>query len=106
MRTLLWGSVALAGVGVVVGSVAGIVSLSQTSTARGACQGNRCPTSDQGQIDSAYTSANIANVAFVVAGVGAAGAVIAFLVGDRPSHAEARLAPWVGPGAAGVRGSF
>jgi hypothetical protein len=107
LRVLGWSGVVLGGAGIVVGSIAGVVSLSQTSAVRAQCQGNRCPESTQGDIDAARTTATISTVAFVAAGVGVAAALTGFLAGSRAEvKHEAHVVPWIAPGGAGVAGTF
>ena len=107
LRIVGWSGVVLAGAGIVVGSITGITSLSQTSSVRAQCQGNRCPESTQGDIDAARTTATISTVAFVAAGVGVAAALTGFLAGGRSeAKHEARIVPWIAPGGAGVAGTF
>jgi hypothetical protein len=109
--TLAWIGFGVAGVGVVVGSVTGIMSISDKSSIQSQCFGNRCPPSTYNSIDSANTLATVSTVSFIVAGAGAAlGVASFFLRGDDappPSPAgSVHVSPWVGLGALGARGTF
>jgi predicted RNA-binding protein with TRAM domain len=111
---LTWVGVALAGAGVAVGTVAGIVSLSKKSLLENECANKICGPSSYATLDSANSFATMSTIAFAAAGVGAGVAVVTLLVGHSTSSAppasqppEAlRVSPWIGAGAAGVRGSF
>jgi hypothetical protein len=112
--TLTWVGVALAGAGVAVGSVAGIVSLSKKSLLQNECANEICGPTSYPTLDSANSFATISTIAFAAAGVGAGVAVVTLLVGhSTPSAPPAsqppealRVAPWIGLGSAGLRGSF
>jgi hypothetical protein len=103
-------------VGVVVGSLGlltglgtGYLSLSKVSSADEQCVDKRCPPAAHADLDSATTMAMISNVGFIVAGAGAATALVGILMsGSRsePLPATAHASPYVGPGQVGVTGSF
>jgi hypothetical protein len=110
-----WVGVGLAGAGVIAGSVTGLMAISKTPGLTGECANHICGPTAHSDLDSANTLATVSNVAFAVAGVGAAVAVISLLVGheastEPPAESPAGSAPtahlWVGLGAAGLRGSF
>jgi hypothetical protein len=103
----------VAGTGAITGLVTGLVSMSKTSAVKnsGLCQngGTLCSPSEDGDIRSARTTAMVSNVSFAVAGAGAVVGVIGLFVGggSTPSaQTTARVEPWVGLGALGLRGSF
>jgi hypothetical protein len=109
MRTIAWTGVAVAGAGVVVGSITGLLSLSHASDAKAICDGDHCPPAAASDIDAAHATGRASTIAFAVAGAGAAVALVGFLVGDRgspPDAQAARVVPWIGPGAAGARVTF
>jgi hypothetical protein len=116
---LMYGGFGLAGAGVLLGSITGFVSLSQATSIKssGQCLGNSCTSQEHGAIESANTMATISTISFAAAGVGALAGVVGLLLrgpGDHPSpspaeapaSATSRVEPWLGLGAAGVRGSF
>ncbi|MFO0679995.1 MAG: hypothetical protein U0169_25970, partial [Polyangiaceae bacterium] len=101
----------VAGAGLVVGTVTGLVAMSNASSAREGCVGNRCPPATWSAIDTSNSMATISTVGFVVAGVGAAtGAAILVLRKGKPkastSEAALDVRPWMGAGSAGLVGSF
>jgi hypothetical protein len=113
-KGLLYGGFGAAGVGIVVGSITGILSLSKTSSIKGspACAGSVCNPSEDGDISSARTTATISTVSFVVAGVGAAAGVVGLLMhgGSSPPADEQPASAWIAPtfglGTVGVHGQF
>jgi hypothetical protein len=112
---LTWIGAGVGGAGLVAGSVAGFMSMSKKSALDGACANKVCGPSSYSDLDSATSLAMVSNVGFVVAGAGAALAVVTLIVGHEetsttPAQAPAgeaiRWVPWVGAGAAGVSGTF
>jgi hypothetical protein len=97
------------GAGVVVGAITGIITLVNAGTIRGKCgSDNKCTPDQQSAIDSANTLANVSNASF---GIGLAGVVVGVVgVVLRPSapapRTGVRITPFVGPGTAGLAGSF
>jgi hypothetical protein len=104
---------AVGGVGLVLGSVFGILALGTKSTLDSHCVNKTCPASEQSDIDSLSTKSTVSTVGF---GVGIAGvAVGALLLGLSHSHEGAaaklepprpRVSPWIGLGSAGLGGTF
>jgi hypothetical protein len=94
--------------GAIVGTISGIATLSNAATIRPLCLNEVCPPTERGALSSATTLANISDVSFVVGAVGVAAGVIGVVL--RPhelaTKTGATLAPMVGPGGAGLRGSF
>lgn len=90
----------VAGAGVVVGSIAGIVTLRGASDLETSCRDGRCPPGEHGRLSSTRTWSTVSTVSFVVAGAAAAIAV----VGLATSHS--RVTPTVGLGTVGLAGSF
>jgi hypothetical protein len=112
-KALVLGGFGVAGVGVVVGTVTGILSLSKTGSIKGssACEGSVCNPSEDGDISSARTTATISTVAFVAAGVGAAAGVVGLLLhgpsaSPQTEQPSAWIEPTVGLASLGVRGRF
>jgi hypothetical protein len=101
-----WG-VGVGAAGVAVGSVFGLLSISRAGDAKKNCTDDRCTPDAQSDIDSSVTLANVANVAFGVALIGAGIAVYGLVT--RPaarSRSALQVTPILGPGAAGLRGTF
>jgi hypothetical protein len=103
---------AVAAGGTAVGLITGFMALMSKDALSTECNSNQqCTKNTPGasNLEAARTSATISTVAFSVAGVGLAAGIIGLLT-DHPSSAppptSARIAPWLGPGAAGIHGSF
>ena len=100
----------VAGAGVLVGTITGILTLSKKSSA--GCTNDLCPSATWDDVNSAHSFATVSTVSFIVAGVGAAVGVLSLVLGNdstpsaSPPPAEARVTPWIGLGSAGVRGTF
>lgn len=100
---LVWIGFGVAGAGFVAGGISGGVSIAKTKALT--CTGSVCA----GQDDAIRTANTLANVSNVTLGVGLAGAVVGVigLVISRPAPpAAARVEPFIGPGALGLRGVF
>jgi hypothetical protein len=119
-KVLMIGGFGLAGAGVIAGSITGILSMSQTNSIKssGQCSGNDCGPKENQPISSAKSMATISTVSFIVAGGGAVLGIIGLLTGnssgapsaapEKPPAEEStsRIEPWLGLGAAGLRGTF
>jgi len=109
-RVLLWSSLGLAAVGLGVGTVTGLKSLSLTKDVEGRCAEQACPPEASDDLSSARTLANVSNVAFAV-GVAAAALSTWQLLstsGKEPKAARGRprLDVAVGVGAVSLQGAF
>jgi hypothetical protein len=107
------------GAGIVLGSVTGVVSLTQASTLKGHCTANVCPPTDASMLSSARTLGWVSTVAFGV-GIAGIGAGVALLLlrpavpadastdktASGPSRLTPSFTPWIGLGSAGVEGRF
>jgi hypothetical protein len=103
-------SFVVGGVGVVAGSIFGVMALSTKSSLDSVCGSNKmtCPGSSQSNINSLGTNATISTVGFGVGIVGVALGVI-FLAtshGSEGGAASAGVRPWLGIGSAGLEGRF
>ncbi len=135
-KVMIFGGFGLAAVGVIAGSVTGLMSMSKTSSIKssGNCQtinGNPvCNTnSEDSDISSAKTLATISTISFIAGGVGAAVGVIGLFVGggssgepastspaqppsdapasdEQSSRLHVHVTPWIGLGSAGLSGTF
>jgi hypothetical protein len=120
-KVLMFGGFGLAGAGVIVGSITGVLSLSKTNTIKGStgCQQHtECGPTEYGDISSAKSMATVSTVSFIVAGAGAVLGVVGLLTGNSSSssstspekpatdESSSRIEPWLSLGAAGLRGSF
>jgi serine/threonine-protein kinase len=96
------GAIGLVGLG--VGGVFGLKSISNASEARDLCPNGACSEArGETLMDSARHQAQISNVAFAVGAVGLAAGVIVFVLG-RPKKVEQAVAvsPWLSPAQAGL----
>jgi hypothetical protein len=108
-RTWGWIGVIVGGAGVVTGAIGAGVARARMSDMEddGKCHDYRCASSASQDIDR-YNAARSASIAgFVIGGVGLG--VGAFLLWTAPKPAaqpKAAWSPWLGPGAAGLAGTF
>jgi hypothetical protein len=105
---LVYGGFGLAGVGVAVGTVTGIVAMGKASAVNDACRNSsNCPKSIDGDLSTGRTMATISTVAFAAAGAGAVVGVLALVLGHKKEAAPsaAWITPWASPGGAGIAGA-
>jgi hypothetical protein len=111
-RRVAFSALGVGGAGVVLGSVFGILALNMKSKLNGECPTKTtCPPPDQSDITALSTRATVSTIGFSVgvAGVGLGAVLLATSHGaEKPAAAgaTARVVPWIGLGAAGVRGTF
>ena len=110
-NVLLFGGVGLAAVGLAVGGITGALTLQKAGTVKTQCENNICDPAAKADLDSAHTLSTISTIGFAVAGGGAVCAVVGLLLPRTKAETalqfnERRTAVWIGPGSAGVRGSF
>ncbi|HEX8794508.1 MAG TPA: hypothetical protein VF765_26365 [Polyangiaceae bacterium] len=93
------------------GLITGFMALEDKNSLAGECPvNNECQKGTPGanDLDAARTSATISTVSFCVAGAGFALGIVTLLT-DHPaaaSQTSGKIVPWLGPGAAGIHGSF
>ncbi len=99
---------ATAGAGALAGLITGALSISKTSSVKSSAQcqngGTLCSPFEDGELGSARAMATVSDVSFLLAGAGAVAGIAGLLVA--PSPTRARVEPWVGLGALGLRGTF
>ena len=104
------GGFSFAAVGIIAGSVTGIMSLGKTSDLKDQCPGGRCPANLQSDLDSARTLATVSTVAFIAGGAGVLVGVIGLVLPKskvEPAAATAaHVEPSIGLGSMGLRGTF
>lgn len=123
-KVLIFGGFGLGVVGIGVGSVTGLLSISQVSDVKKDCQNNVCPQSKSGDIDSAKSMGTISTIAFIAGGVGVGAGIIGLILQSKQSSAESTpplgtsaasatsakatltVRPDVGPTWLGMHGSF
>ena len=109
---LTWAGVALAGAGVVAGTVTGLMSMSKKSALQTECKNDVCGPSSYSDYSAANAYATVSTIGFVAAGVGGVVAAITMIVGHRepgaapPPMAKSTIQPSIGLGVAGVSGTF
>ncbi len=132
---LTWGGIIVGGLGLAVGGVTGIMTLSKASSVKNECNSSTKVCSSQSGINdlnSGNSLATVSTVGFAVAGAGAAVAIVSLIIGHKgpeaapanappadpdaapsgdspaPPATESHLhvTPWVGLGSAGVFGTF
>lgn len=103
----------LAGVGVIAGSVTGLLHLSKTSSLKDRCPGGQCPPDTHADYDSAQRLGTLSTVSFIVAGVGAGIGVLGLALGAPAPKSETtktatapRVVLQVGVGSLGLAGTF
>jgi hypothetical protein len=106
----------IGGVGLVTGTVTGILTISQAGTLKPKCQAGVCPP-DAG-LDSAQTLGTVSTISFVVGGAGVAMGIAALVVGGHgpevrksngartASREGAWVRAWFGIAGGGVEGVF
>ena len=115
-KGLMYAGFGIGAVGIVVGGITGILSITKVNSVKQDCPGGVCPASRQADIDSAKTLGTVSTVAFVIGGVGVAMGVIGLVTSKPPAKPDkdkdkvdkdARtVEPILGVGYAGVRGTF
>lgn len=109
-HTLTYVGFGVAGAGLIVGTITGLMSMSKTSSIKSSCVDNKCPTSSHADLSSAKSTATISTISFAVAGVGAVIGVIGLLTSKAPKTEEpsptAGVHVWIGVGSAGLVGAF
>jgi hypothetical protein len=115
LKTLGWIGIGVGGAGIVLGAVTGGLAAGKKSSASGSpCASGPCAQGDlttyQSNRDSYYTMGTISTIGFIAGGVLAAGGAALLLFGPHgesaPAATSAWVAPFVGPGSAGVTGRF
>jgi hypothetical protein len=103
-RTWGWVAVGAGGVGLVVGGVTGLIAVGKKSDIDGNpnCRGNHCAPSEQSTVDTYNTCRTLSTVGFYAGGAFAALGAVLVLTAPHEVAAQA----YVGPGSAGVRGTF
>ncbi len=102
---MAWIGYAVAGTGVLVGSITGAVSLAAAAEAKEFCDGNDCTALDQSVVDRSLLTAHISTASFVIAGVAAAVGTVAVIISldaDEEPGATPSAELQLGPAHAGV----
>lgn len=120
-NVLVFGGFGLAVAGAVAGGITGALTLSKASDVKSQCENGICDPAAAGDLDTSRGLATISTIGFAVAGAGVVLGVVGLLLPRTDSTSErerARSASsqtalhftprglWVGPGSAGVGGTF
>lgn len=115
-KTLAYAAFGVGGVGLVLGTITGLVAIGKKSDLNSMCTDGRCPPSAQDTVDSYNTMGTLSTVGFIVGGVGIAAGAVLWLTAPKSTGALAPttktaksdrwITPYVGPGSAGVTGRF
>jgi hypothetical protein len=109
-HTLSYVGLGTFGVGLVVGSVTGVMALSKGSSVKNACNTATkvCPPTEKSKLDATKNLATVSTVGFGVAGAGAVITIIGLASegGKKPRPAARHVAPVIGLGYVGLDGVF
>jgi len=98
-------SVGAAGIG--AGAILGLVAMNKTNDVKHSCVNDVCPRSVQEDVADAHAFGTASTVALVAGfGAAAAGAVWLLVTPEKKAQPYARVTPVLGPGSAGVAGTF
>ena len=92
-KVLIYGGFGLGIVGVGVGSVTGLMSISKVSDVKKGCPNDVCPTTSQPDIDSAKSLGTISTIAFIAGGVGVGAGIIGLVLQSKQSSTESAPPP-------------
>lgn len=119
-KVLMFGGFGLAAVGIGIGAVTGLMSMSKVDEIKPDCVGDQCPESRAGDIDDAKSLGNISTIAFIAGGAFAAVGIVGVVMSNghkdeaKPgvtakvskTSKPARLSPVLSPTYLGLSGSF
>ena len=106
---LTWGGFAAAGVGLVGGTITGIITLSTAGRVKATCAKDVCSPSESSDLQSARSLAVVTDVAIGVGVAGLAVGAIGLLLppSSLSRHAASLpITPWIGPTSIGAAGTF
>jgi hypothetical protein len=111
-KTLAWVGFAVGGVGLITGSVTGILELGKAGTVKDNCPNRVCPPAFHDDLDAMKRYGTISTVGFGVAIVGIGVGIWGLVASPAPAATETRkpvgasVQPWIGVGSVGVTGVF
>jgi hypothetical protein len=97
--------IAVGGAGLIVGAITGGIALSKHGALAQTCPNGHC-TGQQSAIDSYNLMGGLSTGGFVAGGILAATGVVLVIVAPKDAPKEAWIVPAIGPGYAGLRGTF
>jgi hypothetical protein len=103
-----WIGLGVAGVGLGVGTVTGVIALGKASKVKDACTSVHCPSSAQSDVSAGRTAATVSTLGFLVGGAGLVTAAVGYFVLSKPkaTAGAVHVTPFVSAGAVGLDGSF
>jgi hypothetical protein len=109
----MYGGFGLGAVGLGIGTVTGLVSISQVSDVKKDCPNDVCPPARQDDLDSARSLGTVSTIAFIAGGVGVGAGNVGLILSGKESNepapsttAKPTLRPELGATWLGLRGSF
>ena len=107
-RALLYTGLTVGGTGLLIGAVTGLTAFVEAGDLKSKCANGNCLPPQHDELSNGLTMGNVSNVAFAIAGVGAAVALIGVLIdpGGSPPGGGPRASAWIGLGSVGVHGAF
>lgn len=99
-RILTYAGLGVLGVGLAVGTTAGVIVLGKAGDLEDACADDVCPPEQREELEQSEDLAVVANVAFIAAGVGAAAAAVGLVLlnssgddGESTEHVQVAVHP-------------
>jgi hypothetical protein len=108
LRTVGWVAIGVGAAGVVLGAVTGGLALERNSQLAQLCGADGfCPAGTKA-VEGYSTLQGLAGAGLIAGGLVLAGGAVLVLAAPKPAPAAAgvRWSPWIGPGSAGLRGTF
>lgn len=123
-KILVFGGFGLGVVGVAIGTITGLSSISKVDDVKKDCNGNSCPPSREDDLDSARSLGTVSTIAFIAGGIGIGAGVLGLVLlgkqNNEPPPAAARhraneprtpasaftFRPELGPTWVGAHGTF
>jgi len=108
LRTVGFVLLGVGGASLVVGGITGALTFSTQSDLATKCPNHICGPESHDELASANTLGLVSTITFIAGGVLAATGIVMVIVGKPGATKEehARVVPWIGPGSAGLAGTF
>jgi hypothetical protein len=108
MRTAGFVMLGVSGAALVTGGITGALTFTTQSDLSQKCPNHVCGPESHDELASANTLGLISTISFIGAGVLATAGIVMVIVGKPAAAKEehARVVPWIGPGSAGLAGTF